>query len=138
MKFKEKKSANQIKIFNDDSQGAGDTKILDLDRIEASLERRVTDIRNTVNELIRTLHGVKHFKEYFRDVETLVKLRYLLEMEADLDETKVIRMNDTVQSFDILESPGYYKVKSVEELIANFPEKSLKDYLAPDDSDDEK
>ena len=59
-------------------------------------------------------------------------------MEADLDETKVIRMNDTVQSFDILESPGYYKVKSVEELIANFPEKSLKDYLALDDSDDEK
>ena len=97
--------------------------------VEYSLKRRVIDIEETVDELIRSLHGVVELKRHFSNVGMLQKLRYLLIMEPELDEEKVIRINDTVQSFDILESPGYHKVKSVEEFIDANKDGTLLDHF---------
>jgi len=79
--------------------------------------------------LIRTLYSQQQIDAHFANASWLQKLRYLVQKEAELDENKVIRINDTVQSFDILMSHEFFKVKSVEEFITHFPEKKLAEHI---------
>ena len=48
-------------------------------------------------------------------------MNYLIHKETALDDKKYIRIGDTVKSFDIFESPGYKKIKPIQQLLADTP-----------------
>lgn len=57
----------------------------------------------TIDMLICSLHGRENM-HHFENKHDLIKLRYLFKMENEIDETKYIRLNDTVHSFDFMQS----------------------------------
>lgn len=85
----------------------GEDHVIDVPHVEKLMKTREIDIKRTINKLLVNIHGVARTKQHFGNIETLFKLRYLFKKQAEVKEEEgLMRMNDLIQSFDLMNSPG--------------------------------
>lgn len=85
---------------------------------------RISLIEAAIESHLISIHGRKRMQE-FKGIEVPVKLRYLIENFTWIDEHKRMRIIDQVQSYNILDSEGYNKIKPVEIALDENKEFSL-------------
>jgi len=93
------------------------------------MKMRVVDIRKTINRYLIDIHGIERTREKFGGMENLFKLRYLFKKCSDIDEKVLMRMNDVVQSFDVMNAPGSENLQIIRKKLEDDKDWNLKSNL---------
>ena len=100
--------------------------MVDFDSTLKWLDCRIENIKKAVDDHLISIHGRKNL-EKFKDVETAVRIRYLTENFKLIDETKRMRIIDQVQSYNILDSDNFHRIKSVADALEENPKLTLEE-----------